>query len=63
MIKLLIGPPAWARIFTIVVLGAAFSFLMAASVTEAQFEREVMRPGLDSAQQTGGSVNRRVRNC
>ncbi len=36
MIKLLIGPPAWARIFTMVVLGAALSFLMTASVTEAQ---------------------------
>ncbi len=36
MIKLLIGPPAWARIFTMVMLGAALSFLMTASVTEAQ---------------------------
>ena len=36
MIKLLIGPPAWVRIFTMVVLGAASSFLMAASVIEAQ---------------------------
>jgi hypothetical protein len=36
MIELLIGPPAWIRIFTMVVLGAALSFLMTASVTEAQ---------------------------
>jgi hypothetical protein len=35
MIKLMIGP-AWVRIFTLVVLGAALSFLMTASVTKAQ---------------------------
>ena len=36
MIKLLVGPSAWVRIFTLVVLGAALSFLMTASVTKAQ---------------------------
>jgi len=36
MIKLLVGPSAWIRIFTLVVLGAALSFLMTASVTKAQ---------------------------
>ena len=36
MIKLTIGPSAWVRIFTLVVLGAALSFLMTASVTKAQ---------------------------
>jgi len=36
MIKLLIGPLAWVRIFTLIMLGAALSFLMTASVTEAQ---------------------------
>ncbi len=36
MIKLMIGPPAWVRVFTMMVLGTALSFLMAASVTQAQ---------------------------
>jgi len=40
MIKLLVEPPAWIRIFTLVVLGAALSFLMTASVTEAQRKAE-----------------------
>jgi hypothetical protein len=36
MIKLMIGPPAWVRVFTMIVLGAALWFLMAASIAQAQ---------------------------
>lgn len=35
MNKLMIGPPVWVRVFTMIVLGAAMSFI-AASFTQAQ---------------------------
>lgn len=35
MSKLMIGPPVWVRVFTMIVLGAAMSFI-AASFTQAQ---------------------------
>jgi hypothetical protein len=39
MIKLFIGPPPWIRVFTMIVVGMALSF-MAASVTQAQRKAE-----------------------
>ncbi|MBA2705313.1 MAG: hypothetical protein H0U60_15850 [Blastocatellia bacterium] len=40
MIKLMFGLPAWARVFTMVVLGAALSCLMTASDARAQRKAE-----------------------
>jgi hypothetical protein len=40
MIKLMIGPPAWIRSFTMMLLGAAVSFLMLTPIAQAQRKAE-----------------------
>jgi hypothetical protein len=40
MIKLMISPPGWVRVFTMIVLGAALSSLMTGSVGQAQRKTE-----------------------